>query len=324
MGWHSGPPSWTEMERVLTGKPRRAGWPIDEQIGDGGDSPAWSRKRGSYEPLDVARPASSVPYAELHAHSAYSFLDGASTPEELVEEAARLDLRAIALTDHDGLYGVVRFAEAAKELEMQTVFGAELSLGGGDRTEDPDPPGPHLLVLARGPEGYRRLSRQLATAHLAGGEKGKPRYDFDALTEAAGGHWHILTGCRKGSVRQALSDGGPAAAERALADLVDRFSGDRVSIELTHHGHPLDDERNAALAGLAPRFGVGVIATTGAHFAHPSRSRLAMAMGAIRARESLDAAAGWLAPLGGSHLRSGEEMAQLFAHVPVGGPDPVT
>ena len=73
---------------------------------------------------------SSVPYAELHAHSAYSFLDGASTPEELVEEAARLDLRAIALTDHDGLYGVVRFAEAAKELTCATVFGAELSLGG--------------------------------------------------------------------------------------------------------------------------------------------------------------------------------------------------
>ena len=127
-----------------------------------------------------------MPYAELHTHSAYSFLDGASTPEELVEEAARLDLRAIALTDHDGLYGVVRFAEAAKELDVRTVFGAELSLGGGDRTEAPDPPGPHLLVLARGPEGYRRLSRQLAAAHLAGGEKGVLRYDYDALTEAAG------------------------------------------------------------------------------------------------------------------------------------------
>ena len=171
-------------------------------------------------------------------------------------------------------------------------------------------------MLARGPEGYRRLSRQLAAAHLAGGEKGKLRYDFDALTEAAGGHWHILTGCRKGHVRQALSEGGPDAAERALADLVDRFGASRVSIELTHHGQPLDDERNAVLAGLAPRFGVGVVATTGAHFAHPSRGRLAMAMGAIRARQSLDSAAGWLAPLGGSHLRSGEEMARLFAQRP--------
>ena len=315
MGWHNGPPSWAEMERVLNsrprGKPRRSGLPL-EPPGDGGDSPAWSRKRGVYQPEGVRRSGSSVPYAELHAHSAYSFLDGASTPEELVEEAARLDLRAIALTDHDGLYGVVRFAEAARELDMATVFGAELSLGNVPRTEQPDPPGPHLLVLARGPEGYRRLSRQISAAHLAGGEKGKPRYDFDVLTEAAGGHWHVLTGCRKGHVRQAYATGGPDAAERALADLVDRFGADRVSVELTHHGHPLDDERNAALAALAPRFGLNVIATTGAHFAAPARGRLAMAMAAIRARNSMDDAAGYLAPLGGAHLRSGEEMAQLF------------
>lgn len=300
------------MERVLDSKPRHAGGSAEPEQ----DGPL-SRKRATYRPPgDRRAPRSSVAYAELHAHSAFSFLDGASTPEELVEEAARLGLRALALTDHDGLYGAVRFAEAAAELDMRTVFGAELSLGCEARTERPDPAGPHLLVLARGPEGYRRLSRQLAAAHLAGGEKGKPRYDFDALTTAAGGHWHILTGCRKGHVRQALSSGGPDAAERALADLVDRFGAARVSIELTHHGQPLDDERNAALAALAPRFGVGVVATTGAHFAGPSRRRLAMAMGAIRARESLDCAAGWLAPLGGSHLRSGEEMARLFGQRP--------
>lgn len=316
MSWFTGPPSWSEMERVLGGKPRRSGLSLGEPHADGGDSPAWSRHREPYEPPRGRPLRSAVPYAELHAHSAYSFLDGASTPEELVEEASRLDLRAIALTDHDGLYGVVRFAEAASELDMRTVFGAELSLSNTARTELPDPPGPHLLVLARGPEGYRRLSRQLSAAHLAGGEKGKPRYDYDSLTEAAGGHWHILTGCRKGHVRQALSDGGPQAAEAALADLVDRFGRDRVSIELTCHGDPLDDERNAALAALAPRFGVGVVATTGAHFAEPSRGRLAMAMGAIRARQSLDEAAGWLAPLGGSHLRSGDEMAMMFARHP--------
>ena len=316
MGWHNGPPSWGEMERVLNGKPRRSGMSLGEPHADGGDSPAWSRKRQPYEPASEHPLRSTVHYAELHAHSAYSFLDGASTPEELVEEAVRLDLRAVALTDHDGLYGVVRFAEAAKELDMRTVFGAELSLSNTARTEDPDPPGPHLLVLARGPEGYRRLSRQLAAAHLAGGEKGRPLYDYDTLTGAAGGHWHILTGCRKGHVRQALSTGGPEAAAEALADLVDRFGRDRVSVELTHHGDPLDDERNAALAALAPRFGLTVVATTAAHFAEPGRARLAMAMGAIRARQSLDEAAGRLAPLGGSHLRSGDEMARLFFRYP--------
>src|ERR1700742_390401 len=314
VGWFNRPPNWAEMERVLNSKPRHAGtpdtaWPASDPWGDG----PLSHTRGAYQPPDAAEKArSSIAYAELHAHSAFSFLDGASTPEELVEEAARLDLRALALTDHDGLYGAVRFAEAAAELDMSTVFGAELSLGSGARTDQPDPPGPHLLVLARGPEGYRRLSRQLAAAHLDGGEKGKPRYDFDALTEAAGGHWHILTGCRKGHVRQALTTGGPDAAESALADLVDRFGADRVTIELTHHGQPLDDEHNAALAQLAPKFGLDVVATTAAHFAEPSRARLAMAMGAIRARNSLDDAAGYLAPLGGSHLRCGAEMATLF------------
>lgn len=94
------------MERVLAGTPRRAGAGSGSLPGDGGDSPAWSRKRGRYQPPDNSQMLRSpVAYAELHAHSAFSFLDGASTPEELVEEAARLDLRAIALTDHNGLYG---------------------------------------------------------------------------------------------------------------------------------------------------------------------------------------------------------------------------
>ncbi len=314
VGWNDGPPTWAEMERVLNSRAPASA--LAEPPADGSDSPAWSRKRAGYTAPDLDPPRSRVPYAELHAHSAFSFLDGASTPEQLVEEAARLGLRAVAITDHDGLYGVVRFAEAARELKIPTVFGAELSLSNTARTDVPDPPGPHLLVLARGPEGYRRLSRQLAAAHLAGGEKGKPRYDYDALTEAAGGHWHILTGCRKGHVRQALSNGGPQAAARALADLVDRFGHDRVSIELTHHGHPVDDERNAELAALAMRFGVGVVATTAAHIAGPSRARLAAAMAAIRSRNSLDSAAGWLAPQGAAHLRSGEEMCRLFAQHP--------
>ncbi|MFC7447704.1 error-prone DNA polymerase [Rhodococcus daqingensis] len=326
MGWGNGPPTWSEMERVLSGRPGRNP-PEAMYPGDGSDSPAWSRKRGEYRAGSIARDETpTVPYAELHAHSAFSFLDGASPPEELVEEAVRLGLEAIALTDHDGLYGVVRFAEAAKELNMRTVFGAELSLPSHDagpadpRTGTPDPGGTHLLVLARGREGYRRLSRQLAAAHLAGGEKGKPRYDLDALTEAAGGHWQILTGCRKGHVRLALDSGGVSAAEAELRGLVERFGTDRVTVELTHHGVAEDDERNAALAGLAKATGLPVIASTAAHFAGPPRRRLAMAMAAVRARQSLDEAAGWLGPTGGAHLRSGAEMARLFAAHPTAVP----
>ena len=301
---------------MLSGRPGRNP-PEAVYPGDGGDSPAWTRKRGAYTGVPVAPVEKPVPYAELHAHSAYSFLDGASHPEEMVEEAARLGLEAIAITDHDGFYGVVRFAEAAKELGVPTVFGAELTLNTRDpRTGAPDPAGTHLLVLARGQEGYRRLSRTIAAAHLANREKGRLDYDVDGFPEAAGGHWHILTGCRKGHVRAALARGGVDAADAAMGELVDRFGADRVAVELTHHGVPEDTERNAILAELARRHRLSMVATTGAHFATPDRGRLAMAMAAVRARASMDEVAGWLPPSGGAHLRSGAEMSRLFAEYP--------
>lgn len=314
VGWDQGPPTWSELERVLSGRAPDGGRPGEAfGPGDGGDSPAWSRKRGAYRAEGVERGSSSVPFAELHAHSAYSFLDGASMPEEMVEEAQRLDLSALALTDHDGFYGVVRFAEAAREFKMPTVFGAELSLEPDvARTGIPDPPGEHLLVLARDGEGYRRLSRTIAGAHMAAGEKGLLRYDRDQLPEQAGGHWVILTGGRKGAVRRALDRGGPGAARTALAALVDRYGPDNVVVELTAQGLPDDDERNAILAGLAGELGLRSVATTGAHFAGPRRRKLGMAVAAIRARTDIETIDGWLPGVGGAHLRSGDEMARLL------------
>src|SRR5215210_5726243 len=113
----------------------------------------------------MGRSDRTTAYAELHCHSNFSFLDGASHPEELAEEAARLGLEALALTDHDGLYGVVRFAEAARAAGLPTVFGAELTLG-VERYEpgQPDPAGHHLVLLADGPGGYARLARAITRA----------------------------------------------------------------------------------------------------------------------------------------------------------------
>ncbi|GAC83794.1 error-prone DNA polymerase [Gordonia paraffinivorans NBRC 108238] len=327
MGWDQGPPTWSEMERVLSGRAPGGGRPGTEFgpddsdhamfPGDGSDSPAWSRKRGAYQAADISRGASSVAYAELHAHSAYSFLDGASMPEEMVEEAQRLGLEALAITDHDGFYGIVRFAEAAREFGMPTVFGSELSLEpDAARTGHNDPPGEHLLVLARDGEGYRRLSRAIADAHMVAGEKGLLRYDRDALAGAGDGHWLILTGCRKGAVRRALDRGGEQAAEIALREMLEIYGRDNVVCELTAQGLPDDDERNAVLAGLAARAGIPTVATTGAHFAAPRRRRLAMAMAAVRARTDIDTIGGWMPGVAGAHLRSGDEMARLMpAHL---------
>lgn len=303
------------MERVLSGRAPLAA--PGHPPGDGGDSPAWSRKRGEFVADDVEPAPSRLRYAELHAHSAYSFLDGACLPEEMVAEARRLDLTGLALTDHDGFYGVVRFAEAAREYGLPTVFGAELSLEPDSaRAGAVDPPGDHLLVLARDAEGYRRLSRVIADAHMSGGRKGLLRYDADAITAAAAGHWTVLTGCRKGAVRRALASGGAAEARKALGQLVDRFSRESVVVELTATGTGDDDERNAVLARLAAEFGLTTVATTGAHFSGPPRRRLATAVAAVRARTDMATIGAHLPGLGGAHLRSGDEMALLLpAHL---------
>jgi error-prone DNA polymerase len=313
MGWDNPPIPWAELERKLSGRRPDGGSP-----GDGGDSPAWSRKRA---PVRAGLPRSPdgprVPYAELHCHSNFSFLDGASHPEELAEEAARLGLDAIALTDHDGMYGVVRFAEAAKAYGVRTIYGAELSLGLSEpQGGHADPEGQHLLVLARDPEGYSRLCRQISTAQLTGGTKGRPVYDADELAGAHDGHWQVLTGCRKGAVPAALATGGPDAAGAALDELVGRFGRANVAVELWHHGDPLDDARNDALAELAAGRGLVTVATGNAHYAAPGRRRLATALAAVRARRSLDEMDGWLPAAGTAHLRSGAEMAARFGRFP--------
>jgi len=267
--------------------------------------------------VDGAPELQRVPYAELHVHSSFSFLDGASDPEELVEQAARLGLDAVAITDHDGMYGVVRAAAAAKALGVHTVFGSELSIGlSGPQNGVPDPEGEHLLALARGPEGYRRLCRVISAAHLRGEEKGRPVYDRDELADELAGHVLVLTGCRKGTVRAALEREGPAAAAAALAGLVDRYGRDHVVVELVDQAMPLDSTRNDLLVALAAEQGLAVVATTAAHYAHPARGRLAAAMAAVRARRGLDEMAGWLPPAATAGLRSGAEMARRFVRYP--------
>src|SRR6516164_3429533 len=277
--------SWGPAEE---GAPPAAGPPPD--------GPRGSRRR------PAPRPAGTTPWAELHCHSSYSFLDGAATPGELVAEAARLGLEALALTDHDGMYGVPQFAQAAARLagpKLGTVFGAELSLGlPGHQNGTPDPEGRHLLILARDAEGYRRLCAMISAAQLAGGEKGRPVYDVEALADAHGGHWAVLTGCRKGAVPAALAAGGPEAAWRELAALTAMFGHENVMVELTCRHDPGDDERNDTLARLAALAGLGVVAAGNVHFAVPAQARLGQALAAIRARRSLADMDGWLPAAG--------------------------
>ena len=313
MGYFNPIIPWSELERRLSGRPRK-GTP---QRGASGTTAA-SQQYESVVPSRLSRDV--VAYAELHCHSNFSFLDGASSPEELVNEAIRLGLEAVALTDHDGLYGVVRFAEAARGTGLGTIIGAELSLP-IERKITPragaiDPEAEHLVVLARGQGGYARLSSAIGKAQLAGGVKGRPAFSFEDLAQVAAGEWFILTGCRHGAVPRALEHEGPTAALRALHRLIDAFGRDAVLVELTDHGTPLDQARNDALVVLATQAGVGYVATTNAHYATPARHRLASTLAAIRGRRSLEAAEGYLPAWGSASLRSGKEQERRFFRYP--------
>ena len=180
----------------------------------------------------------------------------------------------------------------------------------------PDPDGTHLVVLARDPEGYARLSRVIAEAHLAGGEKGKPIITLDELADRHGGHWQVLTGCRKGALATALTAGGPAAAARVLDHLIGRFGRDHLAVELWDHGNPIDATRNDALALLAIERGVAPVATNNVHYATPSRFPLATALAAVRARRTLADLEGWLPSSATACLRGEAEQRRRFARWP--------
>ena len=255
-------------------------------------------------------------YAELHAHSGFSFLDGASDPEELVGEAARLGLSGLALTDHHGLYGVVRFAESARAVGLATIFGAELTLDGyDDRTGIPDPSGSHLVVLARSPEGYRSLSTMLADAHLARGEKGAPRFTLEDVRNNAG-DWLVLSGCRKGPLTRALMNEGPRGARRELDKLIEVFGRESLAVELWDHGGFDDVARNDVLAEIGVRANVSVVATGNVHYARPDDFARANVLSAIRARRTLEEMQGWLCASPSAHLRGDAEQRRRFARWP--------
>ncbi len=334
MGFENPDLTWSELEALLSDRGRDGRAPGSPSWNGGGDGPALGRKRQPYEPPGTARRAATTPYAELHCHSNFSFLDGASHPEQLAEEAARLGLEALAVTDHNGFYGVVRFAEAARAVGLPTVFGAEVTLSAAGRvaltevdtqhqahtgrvpdSHAPDPHAQHLVVLADGPGGYARLARALSLGHLAG-EKGAPSIGLLDLADQVAGHGWVLTGCRKGAVPHALVHEGPSAAARELRRLMELFGRDRVLVELWDHGDPLDSVRNDALAELAARHDVACVATNNVHYATPAQRKLATAVAAVRARRSLDELDPWLPAAAGAHLRSGAEQARRFLRYP--------
>ncbi|HUG32544.1 MAG TPA: error-prone DNA polymerase [Acidimicrobiia bacterium] len=291
-------------------------------------------------------------YAELHCHTNFSFLDGASHPEDLVNRAMDLGYEALAVTDHDGFYGTSRLWQAARSTGLPVIYGVEIAL-------EPDPGGmadpvaraeewdrirharskggqgrlrrgrsvrahgakptdlaesDHLVLLAGSPDGYRTLSHLVTKAQMRG-EKDHPVYIWDDLAVAATNRdVHALTGCRHGAVPKAASEG-MAAVVRETTRLREIF-GPRAHLELWHHGMPEDDPRNDLLWEVGRKLGMSTLATNQVHYHDRSDAYLSEVLAAVGGRRTLAEADGFRPASDERYLKHPKEMEWRFARYP--------
>ncbi|MGH2356357.1 MAG: PHP domain-containing protein, partial [Chloroflexota bacterium] len=248
--------------------------------------------------------AELLSYVELHCHSNFSFLDGASHPEELVLRARDLGYPALALTDHDGLYGAMEFAKVARTWGVRPITGAEVTLASGH----------HLTLLCETQQGYANLCRLLSQAHLSH-EKGSPAVDVDTLARHATG-LIALSGCQRGEVPSLVAARRFAAAAAAAGRYRDLFGPRHFFLELQQNLVYGDTIRIGRLIALARDLGLGVVATNNVHYHVRERHRLQDALVAIRHRTTLEASHTVRRPNSECYLKSREEMARLFAGCP--------
>ncbi len=242
-------------------------------------------------------------YVELHCHSCFSFLDGASTPEDLVRRARELGMPAMAITDHNGLYGAVRLWKAALKANIKPIFGAELTLSTGH----------HITVLARNRQGWSSLCRIISTGGLRG-SKGGPVIGLEDLLENRRG-LVILSGCSRGPVASALLEE-DAQRARLWAERLAKSMGDQAFfIELQNHFLPHQSWLSREMAQIAHRLGIGTVATGNVHYACREDRDLADVLRAAGENKPLSQCSNLL-PNGEFYLKAAAEMEALFQELP--------
>ncbi|MGE3857349.1 MAG: DNA polymerase III subunit alpha [Dehalococcoidia bacterium] len=273
----------------------------------------------SMAPRDPAAPVpievlDTVPYVELHLHSNFSLLEGASSIDELLLAAKAQGHAALALTDHEAMYGSMEFARSAKEEGLRPITGLELTVAEADGTRS------HVTLLAETRQGYSHLCRLSSIAFGLFEEtpdarevrRLDPVVPVEVLRDHAAGII-LLTGCREGLVPRLVQEARAAEAERALARWREWFGRGNVFVELQDNLVFGDRPRNRALVALAERLDVPVVGTGDVHYHEADRHRLQDVLVSIKHRKTLDESHRERRPNAEFMLRSPEEQARRFA-----------
>jgi error-prone DNA polymerase len=274
-------------------------------------------------------------YVELHARSAFSFLEGASVPEELVANCAQFGMPAMALLDTDGVYGAPRFHLAAEKAKIKAHIGAEISfslqsypsasLRAGSDTEKTNKKTNssvsqclrgefRLPLLIADRTGYQNLCRLITKMKLRA-KKGEGAVAAEELEEHAEG-LICLTGGDEGPLAAALAQNGVDAARRQINQLVSIFGARNVYVELQRHFYREEESRNRVAIDLACSFHLPLLATNGVNYATAKNRELCDAFTALRHHKTLATAGRLLARNSERFLKSSEEMRQLFGDLP--------
>ncbi|MBZ5612769.1 MAG: error-prone DNA polymerase [Acidobacteriia bacterium] len=262
-------------------------------------------------------------YVELHARSAFSFLEGASLPEMLMARCAELQMPAMALLDRNGLYGASRFHITAEKAGTRAHIGAEIAVRDvGERVRPPEWV-PHRVpvepvrfpVLVESATGYQNLCRLITRYKLREGKKAEGAATLADIEEHARG-LICLTGGDEGPLASALARGGFDEARREVERLVNLFGRQNVYVELQRHFDRAEEHRNQAAVRIARALQLPLVATNGVNYAKTYEREVMDVLTSIRHHLTLDTAGRLLSLNAERHLRSPREMQELFRDLP--------
>ncbi|MBS1806105.1 MAG: error-prone DNA polymerase [Acidobacteria bacterium] len=278
---------------------------------------------GSSHPFEIATAHPPDSYIELHAASAFSFLEAASAPESYIERAIEINMPSMALADRNGLYGVARFHTSATNNEVKAHIGAKISVSSfGKRltppqhlpNQCPDEP-PRIVLLCKSQAGYQNLCQLITRFKMREATKAEGAATFDDLEEFSEG-LICLTGGEEGPLASALSQQGEAAAAQYLDRIVSIYGANNTYIELQRHNERQQESRNIALLSLASASRIPIVATNGVRCAKPGDRELLDVFTSIRHHTPLHEAGRLLSKNCLRHLRSSREMHALFRDLP--------